>query len=220
MQIVEILCCCFFLKRYLIFIELIKFFVTWKRKYAPNVILSIKVLKTSPFHPWPCRMVPQRRAARRRRAGLKKIKTRVIPEAVLRKGVAEGSWHSIHTLMAYPYSPLAPSYSNTYFTILFSTSRVWKWELAHKEGWAPKNWCFQTVVLEKTLESPLDCKEIKLVHPKGNQPWIFIWRTDAEAEAPILWPLNANSQLIGKEPDVRQDWGQEEKGTTEDEMVG
>ena len=85
------------------------------------------------------------------------------------------------------------------------------WELDHKEGWAPKNWCFWTVLLEKTLESPLDCKEIKAVNPKGNQPWIFIGRTDVEAEAPILWPLNAKSRLIGIDPDTGKDWGQEEK---------
>ena len=89
-----------------------------------------------------------------------------------------------------------------------------------KESWLPKNWCFWTVVLEKTLESPLDCKEIKLVHPKGNQSWIFIGRTDAKAEAPILWPPDAKNWFIGKDPDARKDWRQEEKGTTEDEMVG
>ena len=93
------------------------------------------------------------------------------------------------------------------------------WELDHKEGWAWKNWHFWTVVLEKTLESPLDCKEIKPVHPKGNQSTIFIGRTDAETEAPILWPPDVKSQLIGKDPDAGKDWGQEEKGTTEDEMV-
>ena len=93
-------------------------------------------------------------------------------------------------------------------------------ELVHKEGWAPKNWCFQTVVLEKTLESPLDRKEIKLVSSKGNQPWIFIGRTDAEAEAPIFWPPDAKNWLIGKDPDAGKDWRQEEKGITEDEMVG
>ena len=89
-----------------------------------------------------------------------------------------------------------------------------------KEGWAPKNWCFQIVVLEKTLENPLDCKEAKPVHPKGNQPWIFIGRTYAEAEAPILWLPDVKSQLSGKDPDAGKDWGQEEKGMTEDEMVG
>ena len=93
------------------------------------------------------------------------------------------------------------------------------WELDHKEGWAPKNWCFWTVVLEKTLESPLDSKEIKSVNPKGNQLWIFIERTDAEAEAPILWPPDAKSQLIGKDPDAGKDWRQEEKGAIEDKMV-
>ena len=91
------------------------------------------------------------------------------------------------------------------------------WELDHKEGWALKNWCFWTVVLEKTLESPLNCKEIKPVHPKGNQSWIFIGRTDAEA--PILWPPDAKSWLIRKEPDAGKDWRQE-KGTTEHEVVG
>ena len=89
-----------------------------------------------------------------------------------------------------------------------------------KEGWAPKNWYFQIVVLEKTLESPLDYKEIEPVNLKGNQPWIFIGRTDAEAEAKILWPPDANSQFIGKDPDAGKDWEQEEKGATEDEMVG
>jgi len=89
-----------------------------------------------------------------------------------------------------------------------------------EESWAPKNWCFWTVVLEKTLESPLDCKEIQPVHSKGDQPWVFIGRTNAEAEMPILWPPHAKSWLIGKYPDAGRDWGQEEKGTTEDEMVG
>ena len=92
------------------------------------------------------------------------------------------------------------------------------WELDHKEGWVPKNWCFQTVVLEKILESPLDCKEIKTVHPKGNQSWIFIGRTDAEAL--ILRPLDAKNWLIRKDPDAGKDWRQDEKGTTEDRMVG
>ena len=91
--------------------------------------------------------------------------------------------------------------------------------VGHKESWAPKNWCFWTVVLEKTLENPLDCKEIKPVNPKGNQSWIFIGRTDAEAEAPILWPPDVKNCLIGKDPDAGKDWRQEEKGTTEDETV-
>ena len=94
------------------------------------------------------------------------------------------------------------------------------WELDCEENWAPKNWCFWTVVFEKTLESPLDCKEIQPVHPKGDQSWVFIGRTDAEAETPILWPPHVKSWLIGKDPDARNDWGQEEKGTTEDEMAG
>ena len=93
------------------------------------------------------------------------------------------------------------------------------WELNHKKSWVLKNWCFWTVVLEKTLESPLDCEEIQPVHPKGNQSWIF-GRTDAEAEVPILWPPDAKNWLIGKDPDAGKDWRQEEKGMTEDEMVG
>ena len=94
------------------------------------------------------------------------------------------------------------------------------WELDCEESWESKHWCFWTVVLEKTLESPLDCKEIQPVHPEGDQSWVFIGRTDAEAEAPILWPPDVKNQLIGKDPDAGKDWGQEEKGTTEDEMVG
>ena len=102
----------------------------------------------------------------------------------------------------------------------FSSGHVWMWELDYKESWAPKNWCFWTVVLEKTLESPLDCKENKPAHPKGNQSCVFLGRTDAEAEAPVLWPPDSKSWLIGKDPDAGKDWRQEEKGTTEDEMVG
>ena len=93
------------------------------------------------------------------------------------------------------------------------------WELDYKESWAQKNWCFWIMVLEKTLESPLDSKEIQPVNPKGNQSWIFIGRTDVEAETPILWPHDLKSWLIGKDPDAGKDWGQEEKGATEDEMV-
>ena len=96
----------------------------------------------------------------------------------------------------------------------FSSSNVWMWELDYKESWALKNWCFWTMVLEKTLENPLDCKEIQEVHPKGKQSWIFIGRTDAEAETPILWPPDAKSWLIGKDPDAGKDLGQEEKWTT------
>ena len=89
-----------------------------------------------------------------------------------------------------------------------------------KESWAPKNWCLWTMVLEKTLESPLDCKEIQPVHPKGNKSWIFIGKTDAEAETPIFWPPDVKNWLIWKDPDAGKDWRQEEKGTTEDDMVG
>ena len=102
----------------------------------------------------------------------------------------------------------------------FSSSHVWMWELDYKESWVPKNWCFWTVELEKTLESPLDCKEIQPVNPKGNQSWIFVGRIDAEAETSILWPPHTKSWLIGKYPDAGRDWGQEEKGMTEDEMTG
>ena len=94
------------------------------------------------------------------------------------------------------------------------------WELDYKEGWVPKNWCFWPMMLEKTLESPLDCKEIQPVHPKGDQSWVFIGRTNAEAETPMLWPPHAKSWLTGKDPDVGRDWEQEEKGTTENEMAG
>ena len=102
----------------------------------------------------------------------------------------------------------------------FSSSHVWMWELDHEESWVLKNWCFWTVVLKKTPESPLDCKEIKPVNPKGDQSWIFIGRTDAEAEASILWPPHEKSQLTRKGPDAGKDWRQEEKGMIEDEMVG
>ena len=102
----------------------------------------------------------------------------------------------------------------------FSSSHVWMWELEYKETWAPVNRCFWAVVLEKTLESPLDCKEIHTVHSKGNQSWIFIGRTDAKAESPILWPPDAKSWLIWKDPYAGKDWRWEEKGMIEDEMVG
>ena len=108
------------------------------------------------------------------------------------------------------------SYSQSYS---FSRSHVWMWELDHKEGWAPKNWCFWTIVLEKTPESPLDCKEIQPVHSE-DQPWDFFGGNDAEAETPILWPPHAKGWLIGKDPDAGKDWRQEESGTAEDEMVG
>ena len=101
-----------------------------------------------------------------------------------------------------------------------SSGHVWIWELDCEESWVPKNWCFWTMVLEKTPESPLDCKEIQPVHPKGDQSWVFIGRTDVEAETPILWPPHARSWLIRKDPDAGRDWGHEENGTTEDEMAG
>ena len=104
--------------------------------------------------------------------------------------------------------------------MVFSSSHLWIWELVYKKSWALKNWCFWTVVLEKTLESPLDFKEVQPVHPKGDQSWVFIGRTDAEAETPILWLPDAKNWLIGKDPDAGKDWRQEEKRATENEMVG
>ena len=115
------------------------------------------------------------------------------------------------------YSFRYSQYSQSYG---FSSGHLWMWELDSKERWAPKTWCFWTVVLEKTLERPLDCKEIQPVHPKGDQSWVFIGRTDAEAETPILWPPHVKSRLIWKDSDAGTDWGQEEKGMTEDEMAG
>ena len=102
----------------------------------------------------------------------------------------------------------------------FSSSHVWMWELDCEESWVPNNWCFWTVVLEKTLESPSACKEIQPVHSKGDQSWVFFGRTDAKAETPVLWPPPVKSWLIGKDSDAGRDWGQEEKGMTEDEMIG
>ena len=103
---------------------------------------------------------------------------------------------------------------------VFSSGQVWIWELDYKENWVSKNWCFWIAVLEKTLENPLDCKEIQAVHPNRNQSWIFIGRTDAEAEIPLLWPPDVKKWLIWKDPDEGKDWRQEEKGTTEDDMFG
>ena len=102
----------------------------------------------------------------------------------------------------------------------FSSGHVWMWDLDCEESWAPKDWCFWTVVLEKTLESPLDCKEIQPVHSEGDQPWDFFGRNDAKAETPVLWAPHAKSWLTGKDSDAGRDWGQEEKGTTGDEMAG
>ena len=111
------------------------------------------------------------------------------------------------------YGPCSQSYG-------FSSGHVWMWELVYKESWVPMNWCFWTVVLDKTLVSPFDCKEIQPVHPKGNQSWIFIGRTDVKAETPILWTPDLKNWLIGKDSDAGKDWRGEDKGTTEGEMVG
>ena len=131
------------------------------------------------------------------------IQTITKPDSMLQK-------HRYHFANKGPYSE----------TYGFSSSNVQMWELDHKKGWELKNWCFWIVVLEKNLESPLDCKKIKPVNSKGNQPWIFIGRTDAEAEASILWPPKAKSQFIGKEPNAGKDWWQEEKGMAKSERVG
>ena len=109
--------------------------------------------------------------------------------------------------------------TKVHLVMVYSSSHVRIWELDYKESWEPKNWCFRTVVLEKTLESSLDCKEIQSVHPKGEQSWVFTGRTNVQAETPILWPPAGKSWLIWKDPDAGKDWGQEEKGTAEDEMV-
>ena len=102
----------------------------------------------------------------------------------------------------------------------FSSGHIWMWELDCEEIWVPKNWCFWTVVLEKTLKSPLDCKEIQPVHSKGEQSWDFFGKNDAKAETPVLWPPHAKSWLIGKDPEAGRDWGQDEKVMKEDEMAG
>ena len=102
---------------------------------------------------------------------------------------------------------------------VFSSGHVWMWELDCEESWVPKNWCFWTVVLKKTLESPLDCKKTQPIHPKGDQFWVFFGRTDVEAETPILWPPEAKGWLIWQDPDTENDWRHEEKGTIGDEMV-
>ena len=136
-----------------------------------------------------------------------------------------------HTRLSCPSpTPRACSYKSRDITLptkvhllkamVFSSSHVWMWELDYKESWALKNWCFWTVLLEKTLDSPLDCKEIQIVHPKGNHSWIFTRRTDAKTGTPILGLPDAKNWLIGKDPDAGKGWRHKEKGATEDEMVG
>ena len=153
----------------------------------------------------------------------------VIPCPSLSPGICSDSWPSSMRCYRAISSPVAPfSFSLQPFHLVkgpssqsysFSSSHVWMGELGYKESWAPKNKCFWTVMLEKTLESPLDCKEIQLVNLKGNQSWIFIERTDAEAETPILWPPDAKNWLFGKDPEAGKHW-RWEKGMIEDEMVG
>ena len=130
----------------------------------------------------------------------------------VRHDSCHGNWINMQILMTASKGSCSQSYG-------FSVVRF-GCELDHEEGWAPKNWYFWTVVLEKTLESPLDCKEIKPVNPKGSQSWIFVARTDAEAETPIFWPPDVNNWFLGKDPHAGTNWRQEEKGMTEDEMVG
>ena len=113
-----------------------------------------------------------------------------------------------------------PACASSSLAFDFSCGHVWMWELDYEEGWVPKNGCFWNVVLEKTLESPLGCKEIQPVHSEGDQPWDFFGRNDAKAEAPVLWTPHVKSWLIGKDFDAGRDWGQEEKGMTQDEMAG
>ena len=135
---------------------------------------------------------------------------------VIRHTYTHAHTHTPHTgssSFVKVYSPSSQGYG-------FSSSHVWMWGLDYKQSWALKNWCFWTAVLEKTLESPLDCKEIQPVHPKGDPSWVFIGRTDAEAEAPILWPPDGKNWVTGKDPDAGRDWGQKENGTTEEEMAG
>ena len=129
-------------------------------------------------------------------------------------------WVSDAIQPSYPLVPFSSCLQSSPASGSFSSGHVWMWELDCEESWAPKNWCFWTTVLEKTLESPLNCKEIQPVSPKGDQSWVFTGRTDAEAETPVLWPPHEKSWLIGKDPDAGRDWGQEEKGMTEDEIAG
>ena len=150
------------------------------------------------------------------------LPTLVLCHAGLEKHWTWAPWpYRWMTFQVLPHWALQPFlHPQQAFCSLQQYFKIWMWELDYKESWAPKNWCFWTVVLQKTLESPLDCKEIQPVHPKADQSWVFIGGTDVEAETPILWPPHAKSWLIWKDPDAGKDWGQEEKGTTEDEMVG
>ena len=132
-------------------------------------------------------------------------------------GFPSSSWLNTISLCIYSKSASKGPSSQGYG---FSSGHVWMWELDCEESWAPKNWCFWTVVLDKTLEGPLDCKEIQPVHSEGDQPWDFFGRNDAKVETPVFWPPHVKSWLIGKDPDAGRDRGQEEQGTTEDEMAG
>ena len=134
-------------------------------------------------------------------------------QSIVSQSQTQLKWLSMHTHIIFANKGLSS------LGYRFSSGHEWMWELDYKESWGQKNWCFWIVVLEKTLESPLDCKEIQQVHPKGDQSWVFTGRTDVEAETLILWPPDVKNWLIWKDPDARKDWGCE-KGTTEDEMVG
>ena len=135
--------------------------------------------------------------------------------SLLRNTLLHCSTPSLHHPCVLLFAPLEITHKEA-FALNSNFSHVWMWELDHKESWALKNWCFWIVVLEKTLESPLDCKEIQSVHPNGDHSWISIGRTDGEAGTPIFRPVDSKNWLIGKDPDAGRDWGQEEKGTTED----
>ena len=134
-------------------------------------------------------------------------------------GDGQGAWRAVIHGVTKSQTRLS-DWTELNWTNGFSSSQVWMWELDYKESWALKNWCFWTVVLEKTFESPLDFKEIQSVDPKEDQSRVFIGRTDAESETPVFWPPDMKNQLIGKDPDSGKDWRQEEKGMTEDELVG
>ena len=172
-----------------------------------GTLLGFLTKSASPRTPWfllPCMgMTPHWEVPPHNTSFMESIS--LSPFCSFTAGTMQGNTLGVKMLRRHNFANKGPS-SQGYG---FSSRHVWMWELDYKESWAPKNWCFWTVVLKKTLESPLDCKEIKPVNPKGNQPWIFIERTDAEAEAPILWPPEVKNWLTGKDPDAGKDWRQE-----------